>query len=82
MRFMYPLGIVDFSDVQSIPVMAGLHTGNTLASMYESLHNELRKIKSIKKFHAFGDSGLENDEFIDCLHHLIDCKESYENHYV
>lgn len=74
----WPVG----TDVQSVPVMAGLHSGNSLSSMYESLHDQLSKIKSIKKFHAFTDSGLEEDEFNECLNHLLDCKENYEDHYV
>ncbi|XP_012164515.1 protein misato [Bombus terrestris] len=74
----WPVG----TDVQSVPVMAGLHSGNSLSSMYESLHDQLSKIKSIKKFHAFTDSGLEEDEFNECLNHLLDCKENYEDHYM
>ncbi|XP_060822093.1 protein misato [Bombus pascuorum] len=74
----WPVG----TDVQSVPVMAGLHSGNSLSSMYESLHDQLSKIKSIKKFHAFTDSGLEEDEFNECLSHLLDCKENYEDHYM
>lgn len=62
--------------------MAGLHSGNNLGAMYESLHNQLSKIKNIKKFHIFTDSGLEEDEFNECLNHLLDCKENYEDHYI
>lgn len=74
----WPVGM----DVKSVPVMAGLHSGNTLASMYESLHNAAKRIRNIKKFHVFIDSGLEEDEFTDCLNNLLDCKEMYENHYI
>ena len=74
----WPVG----SDVKSVPVMAGLHSGNTLGTMYESLHVQLSKIRSIKKFYAFMESGLEEDEFKECLNHLLDCKENYEDHYV
>lgn len=70
------------TDVQSVPVMAGLHSGNNLSAMYESLYNQLSRIKSIKKFHVFTDSGLEEDEFNECLNHLLDCKENYEDHYI
>ncbi|XP_003707902.1 misato mitochondrial distribution and morphology regulator [Megachile rotundata] len=73
----WPVG----TDVQSVPVMAGLHSGSSLGKMYESLHELLSKIKSIKKFHAFTESGLEEDEFKECLDHLLDCKENYEDHY-
>nr|XP_050858209.1 protein misato [Vespula vulgaris] len=74
----WPVG----EDVRSVPVMAGLHSGSSLASMYESLHNQVQRIRSIKKFHAFTDSGLEEDEFSECLNHLLDCKETYEDHYI
>lgn len=74
----WPIG----TDVQSVPVMAGLHSGNDLSAMYESLHSQLSRIRSIKKFHAFTDSGLEEDEFNECLSYLLDCKENYEDHYI
>lgn len=60
--------------------MAGLHSGSSLSAMYESLHNQVSRIRSIKKFHAFTESGLEEDEFKECLNHLLDCKENYEEH--
>lgn len=74
----WPVG----ADVKSVAVMAGLHSGSTLSGMYESLHHHLSRVRSIKKFHAFTDSGLEEDEFKECLDHLLDCKENYEDHYV
>ncbi|XP_033211026.1 protein misato isoform X2 [Belonocnema kinseyi] len=69
-------------DVQSVAVMAGLHSGDSLAKMYEFLYNQAKKVKNIKRFHAFDNSGLEQDEFKDCLDNLLDCKEAYEDHYV
>ncbi|OAD59046.1 Protein misato [Eufriesea mexicana] len=74
----WPVG----TDVKSVPVMAGLHSGSSLSAMYESLHSQLNRIRSIKKFHAFTDSGLEEDEFKECLSHLLDCKENYEDRYI
>lgn len=72
---------VDFIlDVTSVPVMAGLHTGNFMANMYESLHSQAKKIRSIGRFHAFQDAGLEEDEFHESVHNLLDCKETYEDH--
>lgn len=62
--------------------MAGLHSGSSLANMYESLYNQAKKVKSIKRFHAFENSGLENDEYMESLNNLLDCKEAYEDHYV
>ncbi|XP_017882951.1 protein misato [Ceratina calcarata] len=74
----WPIG----TDVKSVPVMAGLHSGSSLGAMYDSLYNQLNRIKSIKKYHMFTDSGLEEDEFKDSLDHLLDCKENYEDHYM
>lgn len=73
----WPVG----TEVKSVPVMAGLHSGTGLSEMYESLHKQLSRVRSIKKFHAFTDSGLEEDEFKECLDHLLDCKEAYKDHY-
>ncbi|XP_015603169.1 protein misato [Cephus cinctus] len=74
----WPVG----EDVKSVPVMAGLHSGEGLSKMFSSLHDQAMKVKSIKKFHAFQDSGLEQDEYAECLNYLLDCKEAYEDHYV
>ncbi|XP_001606064.1 protein misato [Nasonia vitripennis] len=68
------------SNVNSVPVMAGLHSGNFMAKMYESLHDQVKKVRSLNKFHAFVDSGIEQDEFMESVHNLLDCKESYEDH--
>ncbi|XP_076635548.1 misato mitochondrial distribution and morphology regulator [Colletes latitarsis] len=73
----WPLG----TGVKSVPVMAGLHTGSSISRMYESLHDQVTRIRSIKKFHAFTDSGFEEDEFKECLNHLLDCKENYEDRF-
>ncbi|XP_067212096.1 protein misato-like [Linepithema humile] len=70
------------TDVNSVAAMAGLHSSNGIAAMYESLLNQIKRIRSIKKFHAFMDSGLEEDEFTECVHNLADCKEAYEDHYI
>ncbi|XP_076658270.1 misato mitochondrial distribution and morphology regulator [Halictus rubicundus] len=69
-------------DVNSVSVMAGLHSGSSIQTMYESLHSQLSRIRSIRQFHAFTDSGLEEDEFRECLNHLLDCKENYEDNYI
>ncbi|XP_014224508.1 protein misato [Trichogramma pretiosum] len=68
------------TNVATVPVMAGLHSGKFVADMYHSLHENVRKIRSINRFHSFADSGLEQDEFEECIHNLLDCKENYEEH--
>ncbi|KAI4499578.1 hypothetical protein M0802_005474 [Mischocyttarus mexicanus] len=74
----WPVG----EEVRSVPVMAGLHTGRSLGSMFECLHNQLMRVRSINRFHAFSDSGLDANEFHDCCNYLLDCKERYEDHYI
>jgi hypothetical protein len=59
--------------------MAGLHTGKFMAEMYESLHNQVKKIKSLNKFHTFLDSGLEADDFQESINNLMDCQENYKD---
>lgn len=62
--------------------MAGMHNSGSIAAMYETLLKQTKRIRSIKKFHAFMDSGLDEDEFVECVHNLQDCKEEYEDHYI
>ncbi|XP_043281672.1 protein misato [Venturia canescens] len=73
----WPVG----EDVKSVPVLAGLHSGSSLSKMFESLHEQASRVKNIKRFHAFGDSGLEQDDYTECLNYLLDSKESFEDHY-
>ncbi|KAK0090701.1 hypothetical protein PV325_008038 [Microctonus aethiopoides] len=74
----WPVG----EDVKSVPVLAGLHSGNYLKDMYDTLHTKVSRIKNIKKFPILQDSGLEQDDFIEMLDHLLTCKESYEDNYI
>ncbi|XP_034935497.1 protein misato [Chelonus insularis] len=69
-------------DVKSVPVMAGLHSGSGIKNMFETLHSQLSRIRSIKKFYTFEESGLEQDEFFECLNYLQDSKEAYEDNYM
>lgn len=68
--------------MKSIAAMAGLHSGSSVAVMYEALLKQIKRVKNIKKLHAFTDSGLDEDEFTECIHNLSDCKEAYEDHYI
>ncbi|XP_014468077.1 PREDICTED: protein misato isoform X2 [Dinoponera quadriceps] len=74
----WPVG----ADVKSVAVMAGMHSSGSIAAMYETLLKQIKRIRSIKKLHAFTDSGLDEDEFAECVHNLQDCKEAYEDHYI
>lgn len=61
--------------------MAGLHSGPGLSGMFDSLHSQATRIKNINKLRAFVESGLEQDEFNECLDQLLTYKEAYEDHY-
>ncbi|XP_046489750.1 protein misato isoform X1 [Neodiprion pinetum] len=73
----WPVG----EEVKSVPVLAGLHSGPGLSHMFDSLHSQASRIKSISKLRGFKDSGLEQDELIECLDQLLTYKEAYEDHY-
>uniref|UniRef100_A0A0C9RQ27 Mst_0 protein n=1 Tax=Fopius arisanus TaxID=64838 RepID=A0A0C9RQ27_9HYME len=74
----WPVG----EEVKSVPVLSGIHSTPELSRLFESLHDSLASIKNIKRFHALADSGLEQDDFKECLDHLLDSKENYEEHFV
>lgn len=67
--------------VDSVPVLAGLHSGSGLGDMLESLHTEARKIK-FARFQAFRTAGLEADEFSEALDRLFDLRECYDDNYL
>ncbi|KAI4466905.1 mitochondrial distribution regulator misato [Holotrichia oblita] len=68
-------------DVQSIPILAGLHSCNEISATIESLHTEAKKIK-VERFPQFTSTGLEKDEYKECLEKLLDLKECYEENYL
>lgn len=68
-------------DVESIPVMAGLHTSSEIAPSLESLHTEAAKIK-YQRLHQFKSAGLEIDDFKESLEKLLQLKECYEDEYI
>ncbi|KAF2899962.1 hypothetical protein ILUMI_06229 [Ignelater luminosus] len=68
--------------VESVPTLAGIHSGACVGDMIESLHTEANKIK-VPRFHQFVNAGLESDEFSECLHKLFDLRECYvESDYI
>lgn len=68
--------------MKSVAVMAGMHSSRSIATMYETLLKQMKRVRSIKKLHTFTDSGLDEDEFAECVHNLQDCKEAYEDRYI
>ncbi|KAK9883944.1 hypothetical protein WA026_004884 [Henosepilachna vigintioctopunctata] len=67
-------------EVNTIPVLAGLHNGAGVGDMLESLHVEMKKLK-FGKFHQFKVAGLEVDDFVECLDSLFEFRERYEDNY-
>lgn len=61
----------------SVPVVAGVHCFNGISHMLEILHRESKRVK-ISKFHQFMTSGLEEDEYNETLHKILDLKDCYE----
>lgn len=68
----------DNTIIESVPVLAGLHSGTELGEMLESLHSEARKLK-IARFHQFT---IERDEYEECLNDILTFKEEYEDSYL
>ncbi|GJQ80833.1 hypothetical protein Trydic_g9419 [Trypoxylus dichotomus] len=67
--------------IQSIPILAGLHSCSEISGTIESLHKEAKKL-NIERFPQFISTGLEKDAYKECLDKLLDLKECYEDNYV
>ncbi|KAJ8925913.1 hypothetical protein NQ315_009765 [Exocentrus adspersus] len=69
-------------NVESVPVMAGLHSGSGVGDMLESLYTEARRIK-YPRFHQFINAGIDKDEYEACLESLLTLRENYmDNYYI
>lgn len=67
--------------VESVPVMAGLHTSSAIAPVLETLHTEASKIK-YQRLHSFKSAGLETDDLKETLEKLLELKDCYEDDYI
>lgn len=61
-----------------MPVLSGLHCGEDVGEMIESLHTESNKIK-MARLQQFRD--LERDDFSECLDRMFDLRECYQEKY-
>ncbi|XP_050305955.1 protein misato [Anthonomus grandis grandis] len=68
----------DQTRVDSIPILAGFHSGTEIGAMLESLHAEAGKLK-IGRFHKFA---LEKDEYEESLNNILTLRENYEDSYL
>ncbi|XP_069672251.1 protein misato homolog 1 [Periplaneta americana] len=66
--------------VYSVPAISGLHSCRSAGTMLESLHSEVSKLQ-FKRFHHFRNSGLEEDEYRECLDHLALLRECYNEEF-
>lgn len=66
--------------VYSVPAIAGIHSCRSAGEMLEALHSDVRKLK-LKRFHNFCNSGLEEDEYRECLDHLANLRECYHEEF-
>ncbi|XP_044744875.1 protein misato [Coccinella septempunctata] len=67
-------------DVQSVPVLTGLHSGSGIGKMLETLLKETKRI-NISKFPTFSTLGIDKDAFSDSVNNLYELKECYEEDY-
>ncbi|XP_022907256.2 protein misato [Onthophagus taurus] len=61
-----------------LQVLAGLHSGNDVGNIIDSLLKDVKKL-NFKRFHQFIDSGVEVDDFKECIDKLMDFKDCYED---
>lgn len=66
--------------VSNVPVLSGLHSSNSVGTMLESLHLEASKLR-LQRLHQFQNSGLEEDEFKECMNHLLERRECYNEEF-
>ncbi|KDR19639.1 protein misato homolog 1 isoform X2 [Zootermopsis nevadensis] len=66
--------------VYSVPAIAGLHSCRSVGDMLAALNMEVRKLQ-LKRFHCFCNSGLEEDEYEECLNHLALLRECYNEEF-
>lgn len=66
--------------VSNVPVLSGLHSSNSVGTMLESLHLEASKLR-LQRLHQFRNSGLEEDEFKECMNHLLERRECYNEEF-
>ncbi|XP_071447231.1 protein misato homolog 1 [Hetaerina americana] len=78
--FLYPKTRSNDIGVSSIPVIAGLHSCRSVGTMLESLHSEAARLR-INKLHGFGEAGLEEDEYKECIAQLADFRECYHEEF-
>ncbi|XP_063924432.1 protein misato-like [Zophobas morio] len=69
------------SAVDSVNVLAGLHSGKFVGNMFDVLVKDLEKIK-YKRFHQFVSEGVENDQFRECFDRILDLRDCYEDNYL
>lgn len=76
----YPIPSNSFSDVQSVPVLSGLHSSSGVGEMLETLLLQSKRI-NISRIPSFVDLGVDKDVFSETLNNLNDLKECYEDNY-
>ena len=65
--------------MEQVPVLAGMHSTTGVTQMFESLYEQISRIKSIKRLTGFS---MEQDEYVEILNDILTYKEAYEDHYV
>ncbi|XP_047117531.1 protein misato [Schistocerca piceifrons] len=66
--------------VHSVPALAGLHSTKGVGTMLESLHTEASRLH-MTRMHQFRSSGLEDDEYNECLSALLELRDCYREEF-
>lgn len=65
-------------DVMSCPMLSGLHSAKDIGSMLESLYKNVKNV-NIKRFPHFQDSGMDYDEYKECLERIENMSYAYSD---
>uniref|UniRef100_A0A1B6G8Y2 Protein misato n=1 Tax=Cuerna arida TaxID=1464854 RepID=A0A1B6G8Y2_9HEMI len=68
-----------YTGVEKVPVLAGLHSCQSLGHSLETLHSEAKRI-NIRSLHQFASAGLESLELLESLEQLLCLSELYSDH--
>ncbi|KAF5300867.1 hypothetical protein FQR65_LT09029 [Abscondita terminalis] len=68
-------------DLDTIPILSGLHSGTCIGDMIESLYKETKRIKR-PELNQFVKTGLEMQEMSDCFERLLAFSECYADNYI
>lgn len=78
--FLGDINRIEDQKLISVPVVATVQCSGDLSDTLESLHREASRIK-LSKIHRFKETGLESDEYVEVLEHLLNFKDNYDDNF-